>query len=183
MSNAVDELQIQISAEAESAEHSINNLCDTLLSLQKRLLGIDPSNMGDIGRQGNITEKRLKAMQTALTGTVRASKSLNLSKTIKSDGLSNLTKDGKNLAEVFKNVRSNLSLDGLDFSELENMLGKANVSLSKYADQEEKAVLTGRAHGRSWENIQYNIAKSLNDIISLTDALERARSAANEVGS
>lgn len=181
MSNAVDELQIQISAEAESAEHSINNLCDTLLSLQKRLLGIDPSNMGDIGRQGNITEKRLKAMQTVLTGTVRASKSLNLSKTIKSDGLSNLTKDGKNLAEVFKNVRSNLSLDGLDFSELENMLGKANVSLSKYADQEEKAVLTGRAHGRSWENIQYNIAKSLNDIISLTDALEKARSAANDI--
>lgn len=180
-SGTVDNLQIQISAEAESAERSIGNLCDTLLKLQKNLLGVDPSNIKNIDKQGDTAEKRLKTMQSALMDTMGAVKDLDLSKSIKSGGLSNLTKDGQNLAETFKSVRSNLSLDGLDFSELENMLNKANVSLSKYADQEERALLTGRDHGRSWENIQYNIAKSLNDIISLTDALEKARSVADDI--
>ena len=73
----------------------------------------------------------------------------------------------------FKDVRSNLDCSSMSFSDLERGLSKAQARLEKYGDAEEKALLTGRDTGRSWENIQYQIAKALNDVIGFENALER----------
>lgn len=176
MPENIDQLQIEISANVDKADKALNNLSKTLLKLNESLGNIDASGIENIkkGSEGISLDDRVLQNYQELSRTLESISKIdfsNLQKIQKSQ--EKTAQSSHNLAEAFKDVRSNLDFSSMSFSDLERGLSKAQARLEKYGDAEEKALLTGRDTGRSWENIQYQIAKALNDVIGFENALER----------
>lgn len=177
MPENIDQLQIEISANVDKADKALNNLSKTLLKLNESLGNIDASGIENIkkGSEGISLNDRVLQNYQELSRTLESISKIdfsNLQKIQKSQ--EKTAQSSHNLAEAFKDVRSNLDFSSMSFSDLERGLSKAQARLERYGDAEEKALLTGRDTGRSWENIQYQIAKALNDVIGFEDALEKA---------
>lgn len=177
MPENIDQLQIEISANVDKADKALNNLSKTLLKLNESLGNIDASGIENIkkGSEGISLNDRVLQNYQELSRTLESISKIdfsNLQKIQKSQ--EKTAQSSHNLAEAFKDVRSNLDFSSMSFSDLERGLSKAQARLEKYGDAEEKALLTGRDTGRSWENIQYQIAKALNDVIGFESALEKA---------
>lgn len=177
MPENIDQLQIEISANVDKADKALNNLSKTLLKLNESLGNIDASGIENIkkGSEGISLNDRVLQNYQELSRTLESISKIdfsNLQKIQKSQ--EKTAQSSHNLAEAFKDVRSNLDFSSMSFSDLERGLSKAQARLERYGDAEEKALLTGRDTGRSWENIQYQIAKALNDVIGFESALEKA---------
>ena len=176
MPENIDHLQIEISANVDKADKALNNLSKTLLKLNESLGNIDASGIENIkkGSEGISLDDRVLQNYQELSRTLESISKIdfsNLQKIQKSQ--EKTAQSSHNLAEAFKDVRSNLDFSSMSFFDLERGLSKAQARLEKYGDAEEKALLTGRDTGRSWENIQYQIAKALNDVIGFENALEK----------
>lgn len=176
MPENIDHLQIEISANADKADKALNHLSKTLLKLNESLGNIDASGIENIkkGSEGISLNDRVLQNYQELSRTLESISKIdfsNLQKIQKSQ--EKTAQSSHNLAEAFKDVRSNLDFSSMSFSDLERGLTRAQARLEKYGDAEEKALLTGRDTGRSWENIQYQIAKALNDVIGFENALEK----------
>ena len=177
MPENIDQLQIEISANVDKADKALNNLSKTLLKLNESLGNIDASGIEDIkkGSKGISLNDRILRNYQELGRTLENISKIdfsNLQKIQKSQ--EKTARSSHNLAEAFKDVRSSFDFENMSFSDLEQGLARAQARLAKYGDAEERALLTGRDTGRTWENIQYQIAKALNDVIGFESALEKA---------
>lgn len=177
MPDNIDRLQIEISANADKADKALKNLSETLSELNKSLGNIDASGIEDIKKssEGISLNDRILQNYQELGRTLENISKIdfsNLQKVQKSQ--EKTARSSHNLAEAFKDVRSSFDFENMSFSDLEQGLARAQARLAKYGDAEERALLTGRDTGRTWENIQYQIAKALNDVIGFESALEKA---------
>ena len=177
MADNIDHLQIEISANADKADKALKDLLGTLSELNKSLGNIDASGIEDIkkGSEGISLNNRILQNYQELGRTLENISKIdfsNLQKVQKSQ--EKTARSSRNLAEAFKDVHSSFDFENMSFSDLERGLARAQARLAKYGEAEERALLTGRDTGRTWENIQYQIAKALNDVIGFESALEKA---------
>lgn len=147
----VDRLQIEISADANSASDSLSKLEKRLEGLKKSLSGINSPNLGELSNESKKTISDFNKI---------------------SDSVSQLE---KNLASLFSEAGPKWdisALEDLGSAKLTKGIAQLESKLNTLAGREEQLKLIGRDSGAGWEGVQYRISAALNQLIAYQEALK-----------
>lgn len=172
----IDNLNIQIEADAEKASQSLNELSNSLIKLKKQL-NIDTGNLSDISKNANELNKSLRD----------AVKPLSQLKKDLSDKKVKIELDAKDLESSVEELRKKFKNAGLNFkfsgnaSEFQKEIQKTEKQLDRLFEKEEKALATGvNPNTRGFQSLEYDISSATNKLDILREGLRKFQSEASK---
>ena len=173
----VDSLDIQISTEVAKSEAALDRLIKKLGSVTKTLASISSASKELSSGLSKINTKAFSAINTSAK---EAEKSIKKVSDVAKKGVkakisfepSDYYAVIKDLSAKFSEVGKGVKFDG-DLSSLEKQAEKLSSSLDKLMRKEEKIISVGETspESKTFKNLQYDIAETINKLGSLEDRI------------
>lgn len=174
--NEVDKLEVVIDTSAKSANKSLGAMERHLEKIADNLTLVTGLTKG-LYDVGSVDISGLKDLQKNLDAIFKKQKSVNNQETkprVDRSDLKYTEKSFDDLLKKFKDVGKNLNLSGLNSTELDKGLAKAEKELSSFQEKLQKKLATENVsnYGKSYANLAYDIQKATNEIEVYKSAIE-----------
>ena len=175
--NEVDKLEVVIDTSAKSANKSLGAMERHLEKIADNLTLVTGLTKG-LYDVGSVDISGLKDLQKNLDAIFKKQKSVNNQETkprVDRSDLKYTEKSFDDLLKKFKDVGKNLNLSGLNSTELDKGLAKAEKELSSFQEKLQKKLATENVsnYGKSYANLAYDIQKATNEIEVYKSAIEK----------
>lgn len=175
--NEVDKLEVVIDTSAKSANKSLGAMERHLEKIADNLTLVTGLTKG-LYDVGSVDISGLKDLQKNLDAIFKKQKSVNNQETkprVDRSDLKYTEKSFDDLLKKFKDVGKNLNLSGLNSTELDKGLAKAEKELSSFQGKLQKKLATENVsnYGKSYANLAYDIQKATNEIEAYKSAIEK----------
>lgn len=156
----IDNLNIQIEADAEKASQSLNELSNSLIKLKKQL-NIDTGNLSNISKSAKELNKSLR---DAVKPVSDLKKELGNEKVKFELDSKDLERSVEALRRKFKDAGLNFKFSG-NASEFQKEIQKTEKQLDRLFEKEEKALATGvNPNTRGFQSLEYDISSATNKL-------------------
>lgn len=185
VSNEIDRLEIAVEAEANRAnralsgmEKRLNKIADSLEKVISLSSAINNTGKFDFSQ----FEKMNKAFDDIADSRKNMSKKIGSPK-IDDASIKKASKSLDDLYDKFQSAGKGIDISGLNATELENALRKAENEAKRFNDRLNKKIsLEGTDKlGKSWESLVYDIQKATNQAETYSEALDKIKSKQSDI--
>lgn len=173
----LDSLELKVSAEAQSAEKTLDSLIGKLQSFSKALGGINTTsisknleNLAKVGGLKTVT-KEVEDLGKTVDNVGKKKTKTEVKVDVK-QGLEAI----KELQSKFSDIGKGTQFNG-NLSSLEKEYDKLSAKLDKLAEREQKALAIGDAstNNKAFQSLQYDIANTINKLAELETKIQSVK--------
>lgn len=167
----VDNLNIQIEAEADKAIRSLNELIDTAKKLKDNL-NFGFKGLSAVNTDSKKINQALKKSMKPIAELQKETKAIKIKSVLDS---SEIDSKVKSLRQQYKNAGINFKFSG-NFNEFQKEISKTEKKLDRLLEREKKAIETGaNTNTQGFKSLEYDISSASNRLNLLRDGLKQLK--------